>query len=138
MTEIRNIYRARLRMRPDLVCREQTNGSQEAWVLKDPISLRYFTLTQQEFAILQWLDGSNSLQEIRRKFEAAFPPQRITPQHLQSFFANLYENGLIVADAPDQGSILLENRERQQRRERWQTVLNWLAIRLPVFDPDQL
>ena len=137
-TEVRNIYRARLRMRPDLICSEQRIGSQEAWVVKDPVSLRYFTLTPQEFAILNWLDGENSLQDICREFAAAFPPQRITPAHLQSFFANLYENGLIIAEAPDQGSILLENRERQQRRERLQTWLNWLAIRLPIFDPDRL
>ena len=130
-TEFRNIYRARLRMRPDLICSEQRTGSQKAWVVKDPVSLRYFTLTPEEFAILNWLDGENSLQDICREFAAAFPPQRITPAHLQSFFANLYENGLIIAEAPDQGSILLENRQRQQRRERMQTWLNWLAIRLP-------
>jgi putative peptide zinc metalloprotease protein len=125
-------------MRPDLICREQQTGSQEAWVVKDPVSLRYFTLTPQEFAILNWLDGENSLQDICREFANAFPPQRITPAHLQSFFTNLYENGLITAEAPDQGSILLDNRGRQQRRERLQTWLNWLAIRLPIFDPDRL
>ncbi len=137
-TEIRNIDRARLRMRPDLIFREQRSGSQDMWVVKDPVSLRYFTLTPQEFAILQWLNGENSLNDICREFAAEFPPQRITPAHLQSFFASLYENGLIIAEAPDQGSILLENLQRQQRRERWQTWLNWLAIRLPIFDPDRL
>ncbi len=125
-------------MRPDLICRAQTYGSQQVWVVKDPVSLRYFTLAPHEFAILQWLDGSTSIHDICREFAGAFPPQRITPQQLQLFFANLYENGLIIADAPDQGSVLLENLGRQQRRERWQTVLNWLAIRLPLFDPDRL
>jgi putative peptide zinc metalloprotease protein len=136
-TENRNIYRARLRMRPDLICQPQQVGSQQGWVVKDPVSLRYFVLTPHEFAILQWLDGLNSLDDIRREFEAEFPPHRVTPQHLQSFFANLYESGLIIADSPEQGSILLENLEKQQRRERLQKWLNWLAIRLPVFDPDR-
>jgi putative peptide zinc metalloprotease protein len=137
-TSIRNIYRARLRMRPDLICQEQRTGSHNAWLVKDPISLRYFTLSPQEFAILNWLDGENSLHDICREFAATFPPQRITPAHLQSFFANLYENGLVVAESPDQGSVLLENRTKQQRRERLQTWLNFLAIRLPLFDPDRL
>lgn len=137
-TSIRNIYRARLRMRPDLICQQQRTGSQKAWVVKDPISLRYFTLSQQEFAILNWLDGENSLHDICREFAAKFPPQRITPAHLQSFFANLHENGLVIAESPDQGAVLLENRSKQERRERLQKWLNLLAIRLPVFDPDRL
>jgi putative peptide zinc metalloprotease protein len=137
-TSVRNIYRARLRMRPDLVWREQRSGSQEAWVVKDPISLRYFTFSPEEFAILNWLDGENGLHDICRQFAAKFPPQRITPAHLQSFFANLFENGLVVAESPDQGNLLLENRQKHERRERLQTWLNFLAIRLPLFDPDRL
>ena len=59
------------------------------------VSVGWCQLTPR--SALQWLDGANSLHHICREFEAAFPPQRITPQHLQSFFANLYENGLIIA-----------------------------------------
>jgi putative peptide zinc metalloprotease protein len=73
-----------LRMRPDLVARRQDDVPSPAWVVKDPVALRYFTFTAQEFAILKWLDGTRSLEELRRDFETAFPPHRITLQHLQS------------------------------------------------------
>ena len=71
ITKIRNIYRARLRMRPDLICREQRTGSQEAWVVKDPVSLRYFTLTPQEFAIL----SGSTAKTASTIFAASSPPR---------------------------------------------------------------
>jgi putative peptide zinc metalloprotease protein len=126
-----------LRMRPDLVVRRQEDGASQAWVIKDPIALRYFTFTAQEFAILNWLDGTRSLDDLRRDFETAFPPHRITLQHLQSFLAKLHENGLLVADGIDQGQMLLESDMRQRRRERWQAWLSWLAIRFRGIDPER-
>ncbi|HJQ80126.1 MAG TPA: site-2 protease family protein [Lacipirellulaceae bacterium] len=126
-----------LRMRPDLVARLQQDGASQSWIVKDPVALRYFTFTAQEFAILKWLDGTRSLEELRRDFESAFPPHRITLQHLQSFAARLHENGLLVAEGLDQGHILLESDTRQRRRERWQAWLSWLAIRFRGVDPER-
>jgi putative peptide zinc metalloprotease protein len=124
------------RMRPDLVvCRQQAD-SRECWVIKDPVSLRYYNLSAHEHAILNWLDGTSGLDDIRRKFEEKFPPFRITARRLQAFLANLYESGLLIVEGQDQGKLLLESHERQERRERWQRWLNWLAIRFRGIDPD--
>jgi putative peptide zinc metalloprotease protein len=126
-----------LRKRPDLVVRSQDDGALQAWIVKDPVALRYFTFTPQEYAILNWLDGTRSLEELRDDFERAFPPHRITLQHLQSFLAKLHENGLLVADGLDQGHLLLESDARQRRRERWQALMSWLAIRFRGIDPER-
>ncbi len=126
-----------LRMRPDLIVRPQPSGKRRAWIVKDPVSLRYFTFTPQEFAILQWLDGDRSPDEIRREFEDAFPPHRISSSHLQSFLAQLCENGLLLADGLERGQALLESSSKQRQQERWQTWTNLLAIRLRGIDPDR-
>lgn len=126
-----------LRMRPDLVVRRQHSATNPAWIVKDPISLRYFTFSAQEMAILQWLDGSKTLDEIRHEFQRSFPPHEITPLQLQCFLANLHENGLLVVDGIDQGQLLMASAARQRRRERWQTWTNWLSIRFPGIDPDR-
>jgi putative peptide zinc metalloprotease protein len=124
------------RMRPDLVMCRQQSDSRECWVIKDPVSLRYYNLSTHEHAILNWLDGTSSLDDIRRKFEEQFPPFRMTARRLQAFLANLYESGLLIVEGQDQGKLLLESRERQERRERWQKWLSWLAIRFRGIDPD--
>jgi putative peptide zinc metalloprotease protein len=126
-----------LRMRPDLTARRQEDGTSQAWTVKDPVALRYYTFTAQEFAILNWLDGTRSLEELRRDFEKAFPPQRVTLQHLQSFLAKLHESGLLLAYGLDHGHLLLESDNRQRRRDRWQAWLSWLAIRFRGIDPER-
>ena len=61
----------RLRMRPDLIIRQQRSDARSAWTVKDPVSLRYYIFTPQEFAILRWLDGARSADDIRREYERA-------------------------------------------------------------------
>src|SRR5262245_34700955 len=95
-----NSAKTRMHMRPDLTVQRKRSARGTAWIVKDPVSLRYFRFTDQEFAILQRLDGQHSLDELRREFEAEFPPYRMTAWRLQSFLANLYENGLLLADGP--------------------------------------
>jgi putative peptide zinc metalloprotease protein len=124
-------------MRPDLVVRQEHADARSAWTVKDPVSLRYFIFTPHEFAILRWLDGRRSAEQIRREYEAAFPPQRIPLLRLQSYVASLLENGLVLADGIDQGQLLLANNTRRERQERWQRWLNWLAIRFSGLDPDR-
>ena len=46
-----------LRARADLVVSVQKQHRQTVYVLKDPLSLRYFRLEDFEYAILQMLDG---------------------------------------------------------------------------------
>lgn len=124
-------------MRPDLIVRRQQSVGRPAWIVKDPVALRYFTLTAQEFAILRWLGEVQNLDELRRNFESEFPPLRVTTQRLQSFLANLHESGLLLAGSPDHGRLLLERGSRQRRRERWQNWSNVLAFRFRGLDPDR-
>ena len=46
-----------LRMRPDLIARQQRYQGKLYWVIKDPIGLNYFRFQEEEYALLQLLDG---------------------------------------------------------------------------------
>ncbi|NOY30509.1 MAG: PqqD family protein, partial [Planctomycetes bacterium] len=90
-------------VRPDLKARKQRYQGRVYWVVKDPIGLQYFRFEEEEFAILQMLDGQSSLEEIAERFEAQFPPQTIRVEELQNFIGMLYRSGLILSDVPGQG-----------------------------------
>ena len=47
----------RMRMRSDLIVAEQTVQGRPCRMLKDPVSLKYFRFEEEEFAILQMLQG---------------------------------------------------------------------------------
>ena len=120
-----------MRMRPDLVVRSHQYQRQPHWVVKDPVSLSYFHLLDEEYTILQMLDGRTSLSEIQRRYEERFAPRRVRASQLQSLFHKFHRNGFLVVDAANQGRQLGERR-RQKQRQRWLTAgSSLLALRLP-------
>lgn len=124
-----------LRARPDLTVCPQWFRGQRHWLVKDPLSLSYFHLLDEEYALLQLVDGRASLAEIQQQFEARFAPQRLSLPRLQNFLGDLHRRGLLLADSPASGATLLARRDQRQGR-RWAEVFgNLLALRLPGVNP---
>jgi len=110
-------------VRPDLTAQRQRYQGKTYWVLKDPVGLQYFRFQEEEYAILQMLDGDTSLDEIKEKFEAEFPPQKITLDEIQNFLGMLHRSGLILAG----GAFVLF-----MGGLRWRWILSVLAAAVPV------
>ena len=127
-----------IRRRSDLSARRHRYQGQIYWVVKEPIGLNYFRFQEEEFAILQMLDGDVSLDEIKAQFEAEFPPQKITVEEIQQFLGTLHRSGLVVIDVPGQGRQLHERRDERKRKEFFATMSNVLAIRFQGLDPERL
>ena len=58
--------RCELRIRPDLSALSRTRGGRIDWLIKDPISLRYYELSDEEYVVLKMLDGKAPLKVIVR------------------------------------------------------------------------
>jgi putative peptide zinc metalloprotease protein len=127
-----------LRKRPDLRIEPQQYGQERYWLVKDPVSLAYFHLCEEEHAVLEMLDGRASLAQVKRGFEKLFAPLQVTYEQLQAFLGRLHRAGLLLSDAPGQGEQLLERRARVRRRAWLGSLANVLALRFPGLDPDPL
>ena len=127
-----------IRMRPDLEAARQRYQGQSYWVVKDPVALQYARLNEEEYAILQMLDGESSLDEIAERFEREFPPQTITTEELQQFIGMLHNSGLVIASAPGQGAQLKRRRDERKRKELVGKLSNVLMIRFKGIDPERL
>lgn len=127
-----------LRKRNDLVVVQQTYRHQQYWVVKDPLALEYFRFNEQEYAILDWIDGERDLETIRELFQRRFAPHRITCRELQSFITHLHRKSLVVHNGEDQGRHLLELARQRRKRELLGKLGNLYAIRSRGFDPDWL
>jgi len=55
-----------LRKRPDLSARQQHYQGRSYWVVKDPLGLNYFRFQEEEYFILELLDGRTSLRRIKQ------------------------------------------------------------------------
>lgn len=125
-------------MRPDLVVRPQSIRGRRQWNVKDPVSMSYFRLRDEEYAILEMLDGQASAEELIQRFERRFAPRRLTAERLQAFLARLHADGLLVSDATGQAAQLLARGAKQRRQRRAMFLANLLAIRLPGVNPAPL
>lgn len=125
-----------IRKRADLEARRHRYLGKTYWIVKDPVALNYFRFEEEEFAILQMLDGTVSLAEVKRRFEAAFPPQKITLDELQHFLGQLHRSGLVVSEAPGQAFQLQKRRRERIKRQLIASLGNILAIRLKGVDPE--
>ena len=116
----------------------QGEPGSRVWVVKDPVSLQYYHLAEQEYAILRMLDGHTDPCEIIKRFERQFAPQQLSTRGLHTFLAQLHAQGLILTDSPGQGEELLV---RHRQRRNWQRAaagLQWFAIRFRGWDPTTL
>ena len=107
-------------------------------MVKDPVGLQYFRFEEEEFAILQMLDGQSSLDEIAERFERQFPPQTIRTEELQQFIGMLHRSGLVLTDAAGQGVQLKKRRDERVKAERLGTLTNILSLRFKGIDPDRI
>lgn len=127
----------RPRHRGDLEVYSQSRRGEKVWVLKDPVSLRYFQFSVTEFAIFRWLDGKRRLQEILELFEKSYAPRRLTLGQLRRFVASLHRRGLLLPNSNRQSDSLWDRRQRVLHDNRLQAIANPLAIRLPGIDPSE-
>lgn len=124
-----------LRRRADLVLSPSFASPTQAWLVKDPIALRYFELPEEEHFIWQRLDGRTTWHELREQFERAFAPRQLSEYDLFRLLEDLHRRGLILSDRPGQ-AIALRQRGRTERRQKFfRRFANPLAICLPGVDP---
>jgi putative peptide zinc metalloprotease protein len=128
----------RLRRRPDLESRRHKYDGRVYWVVKEPVGLNYFRFHEEEFAILNMLDGETSLQTIKERFQSEFAPQRISLQDLQQFVGMLHRSGLVISHASGQGKPLRRRGETKKRKELIGKLSNIFAIRFRGIDPERI
>ena len=96
----------RLCMRADLGVSPQIQDGRKRWVLKDPIALQYFRISEQQYAVLQLLDGAHSLSEIRESLRQQFPRLAMTYSRLNALIIQLHRSGLAYSQSIGQDGTI--------------------------------
>ncbi len=126
-----------IKRRTDLTARRQYYLGTSYWIVKEPVGLNYFRFQEEEYAILNMLDGRTSLDEIKDRYEAEFPPGKISVEEIARFVGNLYQSGLLVADVAGQGDQLKKAGGQKRRKQIIGAFSNVLAVRFKGIDPDR-
>ncbi len=128
----------KLRLRPDLGITPQKYEGRTYYVVKDPVSMRYYRFKEQEHYLLTFMDGQHTLDEAQKKYETRFRPERLKLEDLEHFGQQLLSAGLAQNESPRAGKQLFDRRKKRKRSELMQAVTNILYIKIPIFDPEKL
>jgi putative peptide zinc metalloprotease protein len=137
-SELERRKKIRLRLRRDLAITPQKYEGRTYYVVKDPVSLRYYRFKEQEHFLIQLMDGSYTLDDAQKEYEKRFRPERLTLEDLEGFAQQLLTAGLAQNESPQAGKQLFDRRRKRRRSEWMQTLTNILYIKIPVYDPDKL
>jgi putative peptide zinc metalloprotease protein len=130
--------KVRLHVRQDLAIAPQKYEGRTYYVVKDPVSLRYYRFKEQEYFLIQLMDGRHTLDDAQKEFEKRFRPDRLTLEDLEGFGQQLLTAGLAQNESPQAGKQLFDRRKKRRRSEILQALTNILYIKVPVYDPDKL
>src|SRR5580704_10058468 len=128
----------KLRVRTDLNIAPQKYEGRTYYVVKDPVSLRYYRFKEQEHFLIRLMDGKHTLDDAQKKFETRFRPDRLTLEDLEGFGQQLLNAGLAQNESPQAGKQLFDRRKKRRRSEILQALTNILYIKIPIFDPDKI
>lgn len=126
-----------LQRRADLICERAVYQGEPCWIVKDPLSLQYVRLGEEQYHALRLLDGRRSLEELRSGLQREFPTLRPRLSDVQSLVLDLHQKNLLCSGRPGQAAEVL----KRERRRRWNALRSaawsFLYIRLPGWDPER-
>jgi putative peptide zinc metalloprotease protein len=137
-SDVERRKKVKILMRRDLSIAPQKYEGRTYYVVKDPVSLRYYRFKEQEHFLIKLMDGSHTLDDAQKDYEKRFRPERLTLEDLEGFAQQLLTAGLAQNESPQAGKQLFDRRKKRLRSEWMQTLTNILYIKIPVYDPDKL
>ncbi len=126
------------RLRGELQASEQLYSGQPYWVVKDPLSLKYFRFNREEYFILSKLRERITLNQLLTAHQKEFESDLLSPSELGSFVSSLMSRNLLVMDHPNRDELLYRTAKTRWRGRFVAQISNFMFFRFPLYDPDKL
>ncbi|MDB4392191.1 hypothetical protein N9006_02460, partial [bacterium] len=122
-----------VRMRGDLICVQRIVGGHMRHVIKDPLRMTYYDYGDEDFFILQSLDGQRTGDVIASEFQARFG-KALEGLHLKNAIEAFVRDNLVRMFAQGQGSLLFKNRQRPLTLAMQNIARNPVVIKFSGLD----
>ncbi|NNJ97976.1 MAG: hypothetical protein HKP12_12550 [Gammaproteobacteria bacterium] len=126
--------RPRLRSQASIYC-HQYRG-RPWYVLQDRASALFYRFSSRAYAFIQQLNGQHSIQAIFDGLRASQTSSAPSQQEIIQLLAQLNASDLLQCDQPLDTEELVARRRRQMRNPWLQRLMQPLAMRFPLADPD--
>lgn len=119
------------KFRSDIIITAQKFEGETFYVLKDPISQKFFRIKEGEYFITQNLDGKTSPDEILHRFTERFN-LALSPDSLNQFIEKIDRLGFLEKEAVEREEERVSLRAKKEKN----TFKRILFLKLKAFDPD--
>lgn len=111
----------------------------EPWyVVEDPVTQKAHRLSAEGYFVVAMMDGRRTIAEIWDAASARYGDTAPSQADVLKLFGELHATEVLQCDATPDVLELEQRSTRQRRRDRMQRLLNPMALRIPLFDPDPL
>ncbi len=128
----------RVGLRPDCPVRRQSFRGQTWMVISDPFSNRHYRVRPAAWRFIARLNRAETVDEVWQRVIEDDPESAPGQREVIEVLTQLHGANLLVADAAPETWSMVERRQREQRRMARQQWMNFLFLRVPLFDPDPI
>jgi putative peptide zinc metalloprotease protein len=107
------------------------------YVLQDRTSGRYHRFSPAAYLVVSLMDGQRSVQEIWDLACNRLGEDVVTQDEIIRLLAQLHSSNVLYGDVPPDLGEMADRGRKQKRRKLLMSFMNPLAIRIPIFDPDE-
>lgn len=130
------------RLRRDLTITEHSYRNRVSYVIKDPVSLRYYRLGPLEYFVAQRLDGKRTLNDLLLEVEQAYGKNFLTQADLQRIINMFINMSLLELDSDRALQLAKWLQNQHQLLLRKTSLIRHLgkitSFKITLLDPDIL
>lgn len=126
----------RAALRPDCPVRRQEFRGRLWYVVSDPFANRHFRLRPEAWRFLSRLDRRRTVNACWRELLEQDPTAAPGQREVIDLLAQLHGANLLVTDSALETWSMVDRRRKEQQRTARQQWLNFLFLRIPLFDPN--
>jgi|GEM_PF-868876 len=108
------------------------------WVIKDPVALRYFRFTREEYFIISHLKKPCTVGELKAAHLKEFRGEVLTNRDIGNFVSGLLTKNLLNSTHEDRDRLLYMARKRKFEAKLKGQAISFMFFKIPVYDPDDL
>ncbi len=124
-------------LRSSVRAHRQTFRGQNWVVLRDSLSSDFFRVTADAYAFVSRLGTDRTIDEVWNELMEAEPEVALTQEEVVQLLGQLHLSNLLQFDRGAAAASLFERYRERRGREIKALILGFLAIKVPLIDPDR-
>ena len=132
------VAQSRAKLKPEVEIQRHTFQGSVWYVMRDPLNNQYARVSPPAYFLACRLRLDRTVEQVWRECMDLYPEDAPSQVEVIYLLAQLTRHNLLTSDLPPDVKQTFSRYQKNQSREFQGKLLNFLYLRLPLFDPDAL